>query len=924
MRYTPANWPRYVFVSVSVLALLLLVIHLAVGGLLRWQLEENLHPEPGRGTYLGDVRVNLFSGLLHIEGLHLGPDGARYLEVGSLLVDVDMHALLGGDIIIEQFDMASPRWWVSRDAQGQMHPGLPLPVDQTEPSTADSAPLAVQIQRAQVRNGQIFYRDEIVAEQPTVLRIKQLRLDDFDTRASDPAAWLLELVWDASRVHVSGQLAMQPALQVDADISIEQLPVEQVLAYARQDLALQARVDSRWQVQYSPARLQAKGNLEIADAAFKQAAQQATLAALSVQDIEAELGLDESGTATFAVLGLDARQVAWRQDDQQIRLAKLALQSTNGDAVLSGTAEQAQLRGDLALVGFTWQAADQQAQVQQLAMQALKGQVGYAAPEQLELGAQQLSWQGLQWQDASQRLQPGDGSLKGQWHYQADTLRQAGLALRVKDSLLKLEQAEVQLGALQLNTRAGDLVLAKPRIRGDLKLAPVSVHMTGEQPQSVRIKATKLAEWAWLEGELQLKGVQLDQLAGSLPKTEIGQLKLDSLSWQPEAIALGQLALRDVSALIERDAQGAWQLPGGSNSGADRTNAHAAHSEASSKAPAAKSETSDEQASMKFVLAGMQWSGNNRIALRDASITPPLEQNWLIEELSMGALDSRKPNQATALTLRLKPDDFAELKIEGKLQPLAASLRLDLKGELQNLALAPLDGVLAKDLGHHFLDGHVDNTFSLEITDQKLNMSNELAILRLEAEPIEGAEGPPLGLAVALLEDRDGKIALKAPISGDLNNPKFSVLGAVGPVITKAIAGTATLALQPAGSVLLLGSLLTNQALKVSFSPTIFTAREASLSEAARKDLDALFGKLQEKPRMKLRLCGRAVDADRTRDKKGKVVESDEQLLALADQRADAVRAYLQGKGIEVTRLRACRAQIDEDGTAKPKVEISL
>ena len=47
-------------------------------------------------------------------------------------------------------------------------------------------------------------------------------------------------------------------------------------------------------------------------------------------------------------------------------------------------------------------------------------------------------------------------------------------------------------------------------------------------------------------------------------------------------------------------------------------------------------------------------------------------------------------------------------------------------------------------------------------------------------------------LAVALLKDRDGKIELDIPVSGDLNDPKFSVGGIILKVIVNLLVKAAT------------------------------------------------------------------------------------------------------------------------------------
>jgi len=203
-------------------------------------------------------------------------------------------------------------------------------------------------------------------------------------------------------------------------------------------------------------------------------------------------------------------------------------------------------------------------------------------------------------------------------------------------------------------------------------------------------------------------------------------------------------------------------------------------------------------------------------------------------------------------------------------------------------------------------------------------MQNTLALARAQVEQLPDKEGPPLGTAIALLEDRDGNIKLDVPIAGDLTDPKFRVLGALNPVIMKAVAGTAALAVQPLGSVLLVGGLLANQALKVTFEPVVFEAGASAPGGAGEKYLVQLAGKLKERPKLGLRFCGVVVETERKKDKKGAYLDSEADMLALAQRRADAVRAFLEQQGVGKQQLRLCRPSLDTAAAGQPRVEIRL
>ena len=96
-------------------------------------------------------------------------------------------------------------------------------------------------------------------------------------------------------------------------------------------------------------------------------------------------------------------------------------------------------------------------------------------------------------------------------------------------------------------------------------------------------------------------------------------------------------------------------------------------------------------------------------------------------------------------------------------------------------------------------------------------------------------------------------------------------------------------------------------------------------SEGAWGPLAApLAGKLKEKPKLELRLCGVVVQVDRSRDKKGGLVETGEKLLGLAEQRAQRVRELMLAGGVAEAQLKSCRPVYDQADAGLPRVEIKL
>ena len=132
-----------------------------------------------------------------------------------------------------------------------------------------------------------------------------------------------------------------------------------------------------------------------------------------------------------------------------------------------------------------------------------------------------------------------------------------------------------------------------------------------------------------------------------------------------------------------------------------------------------------------------------------------------------------------------------------------------------------------------------------------------------------------MGLAVALLADRNGVIDLNLPISGSLNDPQFRI----GPVIWKVITNLVTKAITAPFS--LLANAFGGGAGGSELSSVAFAPGSAGLSDSARAGLDKVAQALQDRPALKLTVVGSAnLEAEREAAKREKL-----KALLLAEKR---------------------------------------
>ncbi|MFZ6648379.1 DUF748 domain-containing protein [Undibacterium sp. TJN25] len=181
------------------------------------------------------------------------------------------------------------------------------------------------------------------------------------------------------------------------------------------------------------------------------------------------------------------------------------------------------------------------------------------------------------------------------------------------------------------------------------------------------------------------------------------------------------------------------------------------------------------------------------INFTDNFVKPNYSANLTGLSGSIGAVASDNP-QAATIDLSGKIDNDAPLLISGTLNPLAKPLFLDIKGSANGIELTRLTPYAAKYAGYAIEKGKLTMQVAYHVENQNLRAENDVRIDQLTfGERIDGPDATklPVLLAVALLRDNNGQIAVNLPVSGSLSDPEFSVGGVVFKVfvnlITKAV-----------------------------------------------------------------------------------------------------------------------------------------
>jgi uncharacterized protein involved in outer membrane biogenesis len=221
---------------------------------------------------------------------------------------------------------------------------------------------------------------------------------------------------------------------------------------------------------------------------------------------------------------------------------------------------------------------------------------------------------------------------------------------------------------------------------------------------------------------------------------------------------------------------------------------------------------------------------------------------------------SAEQNTTADVELRGKLNDYAPLEITGKINPLTNDLFVDLKARIKDLDLSPATPYSGKYAGYSIEKGKLSVDVKYSISKGKLDSQNNIFIDQFTfGEKVESPQATslPVRLAVALLKDRKGEIKLDLPVTGSLNDPKFSVWGIIVHILVNLIAKAAT------SPFALLGAVFGGGGEELSYIE--FDYGNTVITEPNMKKLDTVSKALQDRPALKLDIEGH-VDMENDRE----------------------------------------------------------
>jgi len=337
-----------------------------------------------------------------------------------------------------------------------------------------------------------------------------------------------------------------------------------------------------------------------------------------------------------------------------------------------------------------------------------------------------------------------------------------------------------------------------------------------------------------------LNAGNLDVAYGSgTPRMHVGSLVLSAFYARMIVNANGRLNLSDVVAQPEQEAP------------VSVTRAETPAQAATAKAAEAAKPV-EPVAPAADIRIGQVTLVNGQLNYTDNFIKPNYTANLTKVTGKIGAFGTAGgPPAEVAVQAQL--DDNSPVDINGVMNPLTPVAFLDIKGKANEVELTRLSAYSSKYTGYPITQGKLTVDVHYMLDQRKLQADNHIFITQLTfGDRIEspGISHLPVKLAVALLKDTQGNIDVNVPVSGSLDDPKFSMGGLIWRAIGNLIARAATAPFRLLGAAF--GGGNHEDLGYVEFDPG-----SAVLNAAAQERLGKVVAMLNQKTSLTLDIIGR-------------------------------------------------------------------
>lgn len=325
----------------------------------------------------------------------------------------------------------------------------------------------------------------------------------------------------------------------------------------------------------------------------------------------------------------------------------------------------------------------------------------------------------------------------------------------------------------------------------------------------------------------------------------------------------------------------------------------------------------------QFALSDSQYRVD-QITLADASVDFSQKSELGDTSLAIRALEanidkivSSQPNDTSQLSLSGKLGEFGKFEIEGLSSLLDFTSETNLGVQSNQIDLIQLSALIESTIARSIESGQLSSQSKITINNGQLEVNNDLRLDQFQLAKKDSSEqddplelGIPLNTALNLLRDKNDRIELDLPVSGGIDDPKFSIQPTINKALFKSIK---TGVMTQVGPLLAISALGKARDLKdaLALKPIIFDNQSTKLNTDAKSSIDAFAALLKKRESISLRLCPFYTSAEKNGVK-------------LSEERVVVIKQALLDAGIDGQRIVACTPGLGSDDLKSPLVEANF
>ncbi|WP_264311531.1 DUF748 domain-containing protein [Pseudomonas putida] len=783
-------------------------------------------------AHLQRIELNPFSLELTLWGLQIGDPGKEQVGFERLYANLSLDSLWSGALHLTAVELDKPRNEVlfAKDGTLNLTQLFKLPPSEAKPDQPPSDPFPLRIARIKLKEGYLHFQDQRPSEPIEFLYDNMnLELKNLSTLPDDNADMTLVANGpNGGRIDWSGTLSLSP-IASEGTLKVTDGKMKAFWPYVRDAVPLVLEegiisLDTRYtfnlskqtelrldntSVKVAPFAIKAPdgrklvrlASLEVSETSIDLAKQLVTVGKIRSDKLETWAALEKDGQLDWQKLFASQPAKATPKEKAEPAAAepKPETQATNAP----GKPWQVLLK-DVQLRNYTVHLADRSKK----------------EPVALDVGPLNVDLQGF------------------------DSLNQSPFTLKLDTGVGKqgrLQAAgQVNLAPiwakLDVSTRDIDLRVAQAYISPFILLELRSGMLASDL--KVDLKSTEPLAFN-VTGKAQVNQLHTLDTIKSRDFVKWQQVNVDGLSYvHGDALSIDKVTLLQPYArfIINEDRT---------------TNVNDLLIPQPADAPASKSAKPASNDKPLAIHIGQIDINDGSANFADLSLTPNFAT--AVQQLNgqIGTLDNRKPTPAK-VDIKGKVDRYAPVTIKGALNPFNPLASLDIATSFKRVELTTLTPYSGKFAGFRIRKGRLNLDLHYLITNGQLKAENKVVVEQLQlGEKVDSPDAVdlPIRLAVALLKDTEGKISIELPVSGDLNNPQFSVMPIVWQTLRNLVLRAAQAPFKFIGGLIAGGG--SEDLGNVAFAPG-----SSELSGDAQSSLDKLASALKERPELRLEIEG--------------------------------------------------------------------